>query len=267
VVLKTSSTLAYGGKKGISIPVDLSRSPAREIAERVNWLNDFFAGVVIDPDDAHYGFQRIYNQADKADFAWNKGGRLYSMGDSYQHMKAAERQLIRINGEAVAEIDIRASHLTILHGKSGWNFDPGASDPYTIEGLPRWVVKAWVTMTLGHDRFHKRWSKENSGKYRELYGIELQIAYPIAEVRERVIKALPALGNWARLPIRWGDLQYIESCAVTDAVYELAFVYGIPALPVHDSIIVQTKSQGYAKNVLSACFKRHVGLWPTLCLK
>jgi hypothetical protein len=249
-------------KSGSPIPIDLSKSPAKELANQVNGLNEFFAGIAIEPSDSHFAFQRLFNQAERTDFDWNKGGRLYSLGPSYQQMKAADRLTMKLNGESVVEIDLRASHLTILHALLGIAFDT-TTDPYEIPGLPREVAKSWVTMTLGHDRFHAKWSRGNKDKYRENSAGELQKDYPISSVRKDVIKALPVLADWPTCKVRWGDLQYIESCIVIETMETLASE-NIPALPVHDSIIVPKLSEARARNVLTEVFRRHTGVNPSL---
>jgi hypothetical protein len=71
-------------------------------------LNDFLARFEITGGE-HYGYIRVFNNQ-----SWKKGGRLYSPGDgSYQQLKEEQRHKMTINGEAVVEIDIKASHLTI----------------------------------------------------------------------------------------------------------------------------------------------------------
>jgi hypothetical protein len=75
-------------------------------------LNDFLARCNISGGE-HHGYTRNFNNA-----SWKKGGRLYSVGGGYQQMSPPEKRLqMTINGEAVAEIDIKASHLTIYHAK------------------------------------------------------------------------------------------------------------------------------------------------------
>jgi hypothetical protein len=223
--------------------------------------------VEIEPAESHYAFQRVFNQGDDFGFAWNKGGRLYSMGDSYQQMRRRDRQTMKLNGEAVAELDIRASHLTILHASLKVRFDPLTADPYNVPSIPRDVVKAWVTMTLGYDRFQTRWSKENKHKYRATIGGELQGDFPIGMVREKVLAALPILRDWPDSKVRWGDLQYLESRAVVGAVHELATKHGVPALPVHDSLIVPVSASELAAQVLSETFFQAVGVRPALTVK
>ena len=47
---------------------------------------------------------------------------------------------MRINGEPVVELDVKASFLTIFGGLRGMPVDLSA-DPYTIDGYPRYVMK------------------------------------------------------------------------------------------------------------------------------
>jgi hypothetical protein len=264
LVLRSASVTKHGKKtRGAPIRVDLGRSPARELAEQVQRLNAFFAPVLIEPPESHYGFNRVFNDGNIPGFAWNKGGRLYSMGDSYQQMPRVERARMRLNGEEVVELDLRASHLTILHALLKQPFDV-TIDPYEIPGLPRHITKAWITMTLGHDRFQRCWSKENKLKYHEQTVRNLQKDYPIRQVREKVLAHLPALADWPSCSVRWGDLQYTESEAIIGAVATLAFDHAVPALPVHDSIIVPKSAERLALSVLEASFEGMVGVRPTI---
>jgi len=84
---------------------------------------------------------------------------LYAVGDdSYQMLKKAKRLDIKINGEAVVELDINASFLRILHGLRGFAL-PTSDDIYAIDGIDRALVKAWVSCTFGHTKFHRAWPK------------------------------------------------------------------------------------------------------------
>jgi hypothetical protein len=268
LVLKSCSTFVRGRKRdGVRMPFDASNPKAIQLAWQVDEINAFFAGVLIEPDSDHYGFHRIFNQGDQPGFAWDKGGRLYSMGDSYQNRKAAHRSRMRLNGEPVVEIDIRASHLTILHARLGEPFDPSAQDPYWHPDIPRHVMKGWMVMTLGHDKFHRAWSSDMTRDYRAKTGGRLGKDHPIRLVREKALESIPILYGWQSCPLRWGDLQYIESCAVVDTVHQLAIENSIPALPVHDSIIVPDSKKAIAASVLRANFEKHVGVEPMLTFK
>lgn len=64
---------------------------------------------------------------------------------------------ITINGEPVAEADLRASHLSIMHGLLGRAL-PDLKDFYHFPGVPRTVIKAWITATLGKGSPVVRWA-------------------------------------------------------------------------------------------------------------
>jgi hypothetical protein len=131
-------------------------------------------------------------------------------------------------------------------------------------------------MTFGHDKHHSRWPADTRRKYKKNFEESkegdwgtgnLQKDHPFGETKTLMLKALPELIDWPESAIRWGDLQYAESCAVVEAVHTLATVYKVVALPVHDSIRVPVSKQELAAKVLSAAFEKHVGLAPILKAK
>jgi len=254
---------------GVKLPksvmvIDPADMEAKALWEQVNRLNAYFAKQDISPD-RHYAFQRQFHNGDTLGFDWNKGGRLYSLGNGYQQMSQDERAKMLINGEPGVELDIGSSHIRILYGLFGQPLDP-AVDPYEMNGFPRPVVKDFVTMTLGHNGFQRAWSPRKKEEYAER-GIDLQKSYPIAKVREAVLNHLPLLQEWESSLIRWDDLQFVESCAVIECMEILAFEHDVPALPVHDSIIVPANDQALAMDVLSSCFQKHTGAVPMLKVK
>ena len=69
------------------------------LEEPVKELNAFLAQHVIS-GAMHRWFHRTFNMGDTQDFAWNKGGRLYSDGKgSYQNTPRPERLKMTIDGE------------------------------------------------------------------------------------------------------------------------------------------------------------------------
>ena len=86
-------------------------------------LNEFLARQQIEGggDVVHQGYIRISRTVIRPGFDWNYGGRLYSQppATNYQQMSKKARLKMTINGEAVAEIDIRASYLTLFYGWHG----------------------------------------------------------------------------------------------------------------------------------------------------
>jgi len=270
IMLRSSSTNFYGKKlPGKNMLVDKSLLVVQRLGRQVNAINGFLATQDLWLGEyQHRFFVRIFGQGDCGGEKFDKGGRLYSPGaDSYQQMPSAERKHIRINDEATVEIDIKSSFLTIYRAGCDVPFDP-AADYYDIRGVPRLVAKSWIVMTFGHDIFHKVWPKEVKAKYRKsgLGSGDLQRDHPIADTRRRIIEVLPELSDWPTSNVRWGALQYVESCAVIDTVHALT-MRGIAALPVHDSIIVAARYQAAAEDILADRFEHHVGVRPALSAK
>lgn len=251
-------------EKGRTAPFDKTDSAYVAACEQVARINRYMAPQAI-TGCQHFGFRRIFNHGDQPGFAFNMGGRLYSVGRSYENMEKALRSGMRINGEPIVELDLRASFLTILYGLQGIALQ-SADDPYDIEGLPRAVVKAWIAMTLGYDRFHSRWSDETIDKL-NAKKIDLEAHHPIDVVREAVLAKHPILAGWDDSPLRWPHLQYLESSAVIDAVEQLGSVNDVCALPLHDALLVSKSNSAAAKTVLIRTFRQRIGVEPTLTIK
>ncbi len=263
VILKAGSKRKGWDKvSGASMRLDKADLRVMALSAQVQRLNAYFATVNIG-NAKHEGFARIFNLGDTTGAGLDKGGRLYSIGGGYQSMDKKKRPFITLNGSRTVEIDISGSHLTILHALAGKPLPVG--DPYAGVGFNRDVIKIWVAQTLGHDKFHRGWSPDNNKRYRkDDSSRSLGKDYPIKAVHEAVCAAFPLIVGWEDSKIRWGELQYIESEALLDTLTKLAFEYNIPALPVHDSIIVAVEHHEIAKRVFSECFESKIGCLPTL---
>ncbi|HYG85642.1 MAG TPA: hypothetical protein VD978_05245 [Azospirillum sp.] len=200
-------------------------------------------------------WRRIFNGS------FDQGGRWYAVGDDcYQQMPKENRLEITINGEAVAEVDVKASHLTCLYGLLGEPFDR-THDPYRIEGLPRAVVKAWVTATIGNGKPIGRWSLEARKRALEA-DVDLR-QYKVGEVSRCILNHHPVLSQLQERGINSLILAAKEAEAMTKAMLRLKGE-GILALPVHDSLIVPRSAIGRAKLVLEEMFMEVVNVSPML---
>jgi len=247
-------------RRNLPVPKDPT---AQAIVARVERINDFLAAQSIEP----YGpvrLKRVFNDVDDPDFAWNIGGRLTAPGrTSYQTAKKKDRASILINGEAVTEIDVRACHLTIMVGLGHLSASVLDPDPYSVEGLPRELVKAWFTMTLGYGKRHRQWS-EKAASSLLAEGIDVK-DYPLRSVGDAILKTLPVLqGEGATTAVGWGELQFHESEMLLQAMETLAFGHGVVGLPVHDSLIVPVEARGLAMEVMKDTFVDRLGVEPTL---
>lgn len=251
--------------KGKSLPLIKTHPGYIAAVGQVDRINAYWALQSLTGSN-HDGFVRIFNHGDQNGFAYNMGGRLYSKssGDSYQNMNKNYRPRMRINGEPVVELDLRASFLTILYALHGSEI---GSDPYTFCDLPREVVKTWINMTLGYDRFHSQWPADTVAEIKEEKSIDLYRDYPIESVRAAVIEEHPILASWPSSRYRWQHLQYIESSAIIDAVEVLCLHHDVAALPLHDALLVPSSKVPIAMTVLRDTFRARVGVDPTLTIK
>jgi hypothetical protein len=187
---------------------------------------------------------------------WQHHGRWYAVGGegNYQHMALQDRLGIRINGEAVVEVDISASYLTLMHAVLGMELPE--SDLYAIPGMSRPLAKGWINATISKGSPVKRWSAD----MRQALGAEAAI--PPVTVGVAVLDRYPFLGHppqavagrpWAPAEDRLLShrLMFIEASIITQAMVKLA-ENGILALPMHDGLIVPASAQNAVMATLMA---------------
>lgn len=222
-----------------------------KLAEQMDELNQFLIGFELSPY-RFSGLVRIFNEGDTPSFRWNKGGRIYALGPlQYQTQRAEDRQRITINGEPTAELDIRASNLTIYHGLLKEPFDP-SRDPYEVEGFSRDAVKVWFNVTFGNKNLIKRWPLETAAKFLEEHGEKLP---KVGSLGRAIFAKFPIMAEWSRSGHTWADLQFCESTAIYGAMSKLMRLHRIPAYPVHDSLIVRAGDAEVAKEFIKTSYK------------
>jgi hypothetical protein len=236
------------------------------MAAQVHALNEFLSHHTIN-GGVHYGFIRRFNEGDVAGFNWQWGGRLYSITRrSYQHDHEAKRAQMTIDGEPVVEIDVSASYLTAFHAMIGERLDT-SSDPYSRIPFKRSVVKTWLTIAFGRGKTtFRQWPKSAPKQYAKRNGGEDLMAYPPRAVAKAALAAYPALKRIGEPGVTWADLMFRESEAIIATALRL-MDFGIPALPVHDSIIVRVNDAKVATDLLFQHYRDQVGLPPLLKTK
>jgi hypothetical protein len=259
LVLKDYAT-GRGQNKEQGRQIKYRRTPQTERLEReVKELNTFLARAKL-TGGKHEGYLRIFNN-----HAWDKGGRLYSDGEgNYQQLPEEERLKMTINEEPVAEIDIKASHLTIYHAIVGEPLD-GRSDPYTRVGIDRDVAKRWCLESLGHGAPKTKWSSETVKYYREK-GQELPKARTVTKAMLEAFPALKKLEEHRRGDL-WADLQFKEAEAVVGTMLILMRRHDVPSLSMHDGIIVPRRKWDLAKDIFTREYRRVVGVEPMLTVE
>ena len=214
----------------------LSHPIARQQQVAMSELNEFLFKQ--DMEGAEFtGLKRVFSDyTDDGSYQFNKGGRLYAFGtEHYQRMNKDERALIKINGEETVEIDIHASFLTLIHKVLNIPL-PNRSDLYEITDYPRYIVKTWINQTISNGGRKDKWGKGTLADFKkELGGSKFPTS---KEVGEQVLKHYPFLGDLKAAGVGWQTLHYVEAEALIKTLEELLKL-GIPAYPIHDSIIVK----------------------------
>lgn len=253
-----------------SMRVDFSDPKVLRLQNQMQRMNDFFRSQRID-GFTFGGLRRIFNNGDQDDFDWNKGGRYYSVPGSqaYERLPARRREgLITINGEPVKEVDLRASHLTLLYALTGRTFDP-VRDPYDIEDWPRIIVKLWIAQVLGSSNPKPTlWSRTSNADYAaERPDSDLGQDFPIREVGAAVTNKHPLLIELRVLKMTTLDLQYHEAEILRLAMEKLMFEQGVPVLPIHDALIAPRSRTAIVEDCLKLAFREYVeGVTGAECL-
>jgi hypothetical protein len=181
-------------------------------------------------------------------------------------MSPPEKRLeMTINGEAVAEIDIKACHLTIYHAKLGVPLSR-EGDPYERVGAERAIAKLWTVASFGNSAPATKWPPEMAKDYKKDTGKDLSKVAKAKDIKKEMLDAFPALRKLEQFRGKdiWGDLQFIEAEAVVNTMLILMREHRIPSLSMHDGIIVPQSGVYKTHTILTQQYRKHVGVDPVL---
>ena len=262
LVLKDYATGRGRYRESGPVIKDYERTPETERVERdIKELNEFLARFEL-TGGRHEGYIRIFNNR-----SWKKGGRLYSPCEgTYQLMPETKRLEMLINGELVAEIDIKASHLTIYHAMVGEPLD-GLSDPYSRVGIARDIAKQWCITSFGNSAPKTKWPPKTVKEYREQTGQDLRKVAKASAVSKLMLQAFPALKKLEKHSDIWADLQFIEFEAIIGTMLILMRTHRVPSFSTHDGLIVPRSQADLAKTILAKEYRRKVGVEPMLTVE
>ncbi len=251
---------AIEGERAAALPVG-QRETAVELRSRVVRLNAAVGAANIRGCLAP-AFRRIFHGDLRLE------GRHYALGtNNVQTMPPAERAAVTIGGEAVVELDIRASQLSVFLGLTTGALPSG--DPYDVGGVPRGAAKAWTTMTFGAGKSAVRWSDRTPENARGV---------PCSAVRDAMLRTYPTLAAIdavlpadlrAKLPpdkLAWAAGRFlvgVEAAIISDAMDAVLQAGGVP-LPVHDALIVAERWRPLAKAVMARAFVTRTGVIPAV---
>lgn len=178
--------------------------------------------------------RRFQIDSPEAPHAFDRHGRLY--GGFWQSLPKTRRHLLRIDGEPVADLDFAAMFVQLAYLHAGAAIPN--SDPYgDIDGLPRKAVKKAVASLLCRQGAMVRLPSD----LRQLVGPEWTGRKVEAAIRERhpAIAHLFGVGIGLRLMLTESEIML--------ATLRILVGQGIPALPMHDGIMVAATQQAAAR--------------------
>ncbi len=178
---------------------------------------------------------RVFNRS-----RWNLGGRFF--GGGWQGLPSADRKHLLIDGQPTVELDYKNNHVRMLYHRAG--VDP-VGDIYEIPGRPglRQLGKAIILVALNApDR------KQAIGAVRNEVRQDPQLSDRVKAVREQTGMTLPQLydeflARHEPIAQYFGSgiglhCQFLDS-QIMDKILTHFTDLGIPALSMHDSLIVQ----------------------------
>lgn len=245
VVLKATKK---GDKEGKELP--LPASPRLDqLQEEVREINSYLEDQYFSFGPAPYLY-RLFNNGDAPDFNWNYGGRFYTKGKTYLGLPPEERRSILINGSKTVSLDVTACQLTILSGLVGFELDL-SKDPYQIEGVKRDKVKNAVNIIIGLG------SVSPAGKLQSPKN-------DYERIQAKAAEHLPVLEMLHSHGLNSLTLQTVDANIMAETLLELKRVHDVPALPVHDCLIVSEEDAVVAKSVFERVFKKHAKVTPRI---
>ncbi len=253
VLRKKASSVTFKNKKISGKRLVVERTAHTEyLKTQVRNINEYLSKQNL--DNVNFaGYYRTFNQAELPNFAWNKGGRLTNPGiDNYQRMSKEQRlKLIKINDEQVAEVDISSSYLSIFMSLMGESL-PKIDDLYGVPGIDREIVKAYITAYFGKGAPLTRWSHRAVSEFKS-NGIFVK-TLTVKKVGTRIFEYLPVLSNFKKSGITWADLMFLESQGIIKTIETLRDDFNIPALSMHDGLIVPVSGAKLAERELKRVF-------------
>ena len=206
----------------------------RKMRMELAGINEFIMSADIS-DNLKAPMVRIFNRT------FNRGGRFYATGGAWQSMKKADRQMIQIDGEPVAEIDYKTLHPAILYAQAGAQLP---DDSYAIDGWPRQLVKrALLILINAKTRATARMALANEYAMKDMAEPGSQEALQIAEqLFDDIAKHHKPIA-WAFHSDKGAELMTLDA-ELSKTIMLFMNAQGITVLPVHDSYLVpQSKAE------------------------
>lgn len=191
------------------------------------------------------------------DGSFERGGRLGGPAFWLSLRKDIRRAALQIDGEPMAEVDIRAAMPAIAYALEGVR---PATDPYLLErpgDIPRDAVKLALMQMM--------WTEVRPGTPLSRAAREqIPKKYPAGKVFDFIREHNAPIAGRLGGPNPCGaELMWHESEIIIEATLR-CFSAGFTALPLHDALLTSMSRADEAGEVLSAVFRERMGVPPEI---
>lgn len=191
--------------------------------------------------------RRFQIDAPDAPHVFHQHGRLY--GGQWQSLPKSERHLLQVGGEQVADLDFSGMFVQLIYLEAGLALPN--SDPYGgVEGLPRAAIKLGMSALLCRSGPMQRLP----AGIKEIVGPEWNAKRFRAALAERHPGIAHLFGKGLGL-----RLMKTESEILLVAL-RMLFAQGIPALPMHDGLMVPSSKAEAARRAMARASLEVVGV-------
>jgi hypothetical protein len=240
------------GRKQPKVPTDYDdTAETRRMRRELEEINNFLAGhtMTMEGDEVPpFRLIRYFLLKSTSDpITFNQHGRLY--GGFWMTLKATERHRLRIDGEPIADLDYASMFPHLAYAHLGLKAPDG--DLYAIPGLEehREGAKAAFSALLSY----RKEMEALPAHVRQ----QLPPGWNAKRVKQAFADHHPELSGLFERDIGL-DLMFTESRILLAAMRELVR-QGIPALPMHDGMMVQASMANEAAEAMDEATKAIVG--------
>ena len=201
---------------------------------------------------------RVFNRR-SLDF----GGRLYgafwiNLPKVADAKGAPSRAGIEINGEKTIELDLKGQHIWLLYALTGKSY-PAKDDPYEVGNYFCQTVKSAFLSAINAKSIEQAW-RATTKKLRADHPVDYEIVADgittkngFEELIRQIGQAHPDIVGYLGTDIGI-KLQRVDSDIAVNVITRLAKA-GIPALPVHDSFIVQRSKEAALREAIGLAYQ------------
>ncbi len=192
-------------------------------------------------------------------------------GPSYQQLSGEERSRLLLDGEEVVELDYPAMHPHLLYAWEGGQCPEGFYDRVAdLCGCSRFVAKSVTLFALNAPSYSSlssainldmanqaRANEDRAAPKPILHDQLKRLKLKARDVTDAIEKVHPTIAKYL-FSNSANRLMLAESEIVTSALLKLMEA-GIPALPVHDSLIVSRRHRNRVRQVMEDAYREHTG--------